>query len=107
MGRIYVDRRIKEYMVRLVAATRRPQEFGLGIEPYVRHGGSPRATLGLQAAGKARAFLDHRGFVTPEDVKAVAHEVLRHRVAITYEAQAEGLTADDLVGKVLDAVRVP
>jgi len=103
---IHVDGRVKDYMVALVDATRNPGRHGLSLDPYIRHGASPRATLGLLAAGKARAFLAGRGYVTPQDVKGAAMEVLRHRIGMTFEADAEGLTGDHMVERMLDAVHV-
>jgi len=106
--RVYLDRRIREYILDLVAATRTPREAGLGdLAELVAFGASPRATLFLARAAKALALVRGRGFVLPEDVKAVAPDVLRHRVIPTYEAEAEEITADDLVGRVLERVEVP
>jgi MoxR-like ATPase len=107
MHLIYVDDRIKDYCVRLVQATRRPKEFGLDLEGLVQYGASPRATICLVAAGRAHAFLRGRGFVTPDDVKAVGPDVLRHRLILSFEAEAESVTADEVVQRVLDAVEVP
>ncbi len=104
---IYVDDRIKDYAVRLVQATRRPKDFKLDLEGLVQFGASPRATLYLVAAGRAHAFLRGRGFVTPEDIKAIGHDVLRHRLILSFEAEAESVTADELVQRVFDAVEVP
>jgi MoxR-like ATPase len=104
---IYVDERIKDYAVRLVHATRRPKEFGLDLEGLVQYGASPRATLCLVAAARAHAFLRGRGFVTPDDVKAVGHDVMRHRVILSFEAEAESVTSDEVVQRVLDTVEVP
>ena len=88
--------------------TRKPREHGLpDLEPLIEYGASPRATLALGACARAHAFLRGREYVVPEDVKAVAPDVLRHRVITTYEAEAEELTSDDLVRRVLDSVRVP
>jgi MoxR-like ATPase len=107
MHAIYVDDRIKDYAVRLVHATRRPKEFKLDLEGLVQYGASPRATLALIAAGRAHAFIRGRGFVSPEDVKAVGHDVLRHRLILSFEAEAEGVTPDAVVQRVFDAVEVP
>ena len=104
---IYMDDKIKDYIVDLVHATRRPAEFGLDVAPLIEHGASPRATIWLTLAAKAQAFLSGRGFVTPQDVKSVALAVLRHRVIASYEAEAEELTSDDIVKKILDHVEVP
>jgi len=107
MYAIYVDERIKDYAVRLVHATRRPADFNLDLEGLLQYGASPRATLYLIAAGRAHAFLRGRGFVTPEDIKAIGPEVLRHRLILSFEAEAEAITADELVQRVFDAVEVP
>jgi MoxR-like ATPase len=104
---IYVDDRLKDYMVNLVLATRDPKAFGLDMGGLIRWGASPRATIALLKASRSHAFLRLRPFVTPEDVKAVAFDVLRHRVVLTYEAEAEDMTTDDVVRRVLDAVEVP
>jgi len=107
MFAIYVDDRVRDYAVRLVQATRRPKDFKLDIEGLVQYGASPRATLHLVSAARGHAFLRGRGFVTPEDVKAVGHDVLRHRLILSFEAEAESVTADALVQRVFDAVEVP
>jgi MoxR-like ATPase len=107
MHAIYVDDRIKDYVVRLVHATRRPREFNLDLEGLVQYGASPRATLALVAAGRAHAFLRGRGFVSPEDIKAIGHDVLRHRLILSFEAEAESVTPDQVVQRVFDAVEVP
>ena len=104
---IYMDDKVKDYIVALVYATRDPQRYGLDLEPYIRHGASPRATISLTLASKANAFLNGRGFVTPQDVKAIAMDVLRHRVMVTYEADAEGLSSEHIVAKILDEIPVP
>jgi MoxR-like ATPase len=105
--RIYVDDRIKDYAVRLVQATRRPREFRLDLEGLVQYGASPRATLHLVSGARAHAFLRGRGYVTPEDVKAVGADVLRHRLILSFEAEAEGVRPDEVVQRVFDAVEVP
>ncbi|NMC62957.1 MAG: MoxR family ATPase [SAR324 cluster bacterium] len=104
---IYMDDKIKDYIVSLVYATRNPDDFKLDLKPYIKLGASPRATLGIVAASKALAFLNGRGYVTPHDVKSIALDVMRHRVAISYEAEAEGISSDDVVQKVLDTIPVP
>ena len=104
---IHMDDRVKDYIVKLVVATREPERFGLDIKPFILNGASPRATINLTLASKAVAFLEGRGYVTPQDVKTVAMDVMRHRVSVTYEAEAEELTSEDLVGKVLETVPVP
>jgi MoxR-like ATPase len=104
---IYVDERIKRYIVSLVVATRDPRALGLSLEGMIRYGASPRATIGITLAAKAWAFLQGRGYVTPQDVKAIAADVLRHRVAVTYEAEAERVTAEGIVTTILDHVAIP
>jgi len=106
--RVYLDRRIREYILDLVAATRIPRDAGLGdLEEWVAFGASPRATLFLARAAKALALVRGRGYVMPEDVKEVAPDILRHRVIPTYEAEAEEVSAEDLVGRILERVEVP
>ncbi len=107
VDRVYVDDKIKRYIVDLVHATRRPAEFGLNIAPYVQYGASPRASIFLARGARARAFLEGRGYVTPEDIKAIGPDVLRHRLLVTYEAEAEDLTADHLLQRVFDHLPVP
>ncbi|MGB1250622.1 MAG: AAA family ATPase [Candidatus Promineifilaceae bacterium] len=105
---IYVDDKIKDYVLDLVGATRRPGEFGLtNLRSLISFGGSPRATIFLVKAARAHAFLNGRGFVTPDDVKQIAPDVLRHRITITYEAEAEEVTSDDLVQRILHHIEVP
>ncbi len=105
---VYVDDKIKQYIVDVVFATREPQKFGLErLKPLISWGASPRASLFLLNAARAHAFLKHRGYVIPEDIKAVAMDVLRHRVILTYEAEAEELTAEDIIRQIFDEVEVP
>jgi MoxR-like ATPase len=104
---IYVDDKIKDYIVDLVLATRNPGEFNIPAGSLVEFGASPRATICLTIGAKALAFLDGRGYVVPQDVKDIAAEVLRHRIVLTYEAEAEEKTADDVVRLILDHVAVP
>jgi len=104
---IFMDDKIKEYIVSLVYATRTPANYNLDLEPYIKNGASPRATINLAKSSRALAFLNGRGYVTPQDVKSVAMDVLRHRVALTYEAEAEDLTSEHIVQKILDTVPVP
>jgi len=105
---IYADERIKGYLVELVAATRDPKAYGLSdLADFVSYGASPRATLALLATARARAFLAGRGYVVPEDVKDVAPDVLRHRVLLSYEAEAENVTSDQVVKRLLERVEVP
>ncbi len=105
---IYVDEKIKNYIVDLVFATRDPKSAGLEkLASFISYGASPRATIFLTQAAKAYAFLNGRGFVTPEDIKAIGLDVLRHRVLLSYEAEAEDITADRIVKQIFDAVDVP
>jgi MoxR-like ATPase len=104
---IYVDDKIKEYVLSLIFATREPEAAGLDWAPLIQYGASPRASIYLVAAAKGHAFLHGRGYVTPEDIKAIGPDVLRHRVIVSYEAEAEETTSDDLVRKLFDAVEVP
>ena len=104
---VYMDAKIEEYIVDLIEATRNPAASNLDIGEWIRHGGSPRATIYLAMAARARAMLQGRGYVIPQDVKSVAPDVLRHRVMVTYEAEAEDLTSEDIVQRVLDGVEVP
>jgi len=106
-GTVFMDEKIKTYILNLVFATREPQRFGLDLAPLIAYGASPRATLALTQLSRARALMRGRAFVIPEDVKAVGPEVLRHRILITYEAEAEDLTSDDIVTTLLDHVEVP
>ena len=105
---IYMDSQVERYIVELVFATREPTQCGLReLDPLVAFGASPRATICLARTARAHAFLRHRGYVTPEDVRSVAMDVLRHRIILTYEAEAEEVTSEDVVTRVLDTVEVP
>jgi len=104
---IYMDEKIEEYIVSLVEATRKPEMYKLDIGQLIRYGASPRATIFLAMASKANALLEGRGYVTPQDVKTVALNVLRHRVIVTYEAEAEEKTSEDLIEQILESVDVP
>ena len=105
---IYLDDKVKSYIVDLVFATREPEQVGLAkLKPMILYGASPRASLALARTARARAFLEGRGFVTPQDVKSVGTMVMRHRVQTTYEAEAEGLTSEQVLKTVFDTVRVP
>jgi MoxR-like ATPase len=108
LRQVYVDDKVKEYIVNIVFATREPEKYGLAdIKDLIAFGASPRATIYLNLAAKANAFIKGRGYVTPEDVKAIGPDVLRHRVLCTYEAEAEEVTSDDIVQKIFNAVEVP
>jgi len=104
---IHLEEKLRDYIVNVVDATRHPARYGLKIETLVRYGASPRASVFLAMAAKCAVLLDGREFVTPQDVKDVAGDVLRHRVLLTYEADAEGITSDQVIAKVLGAVEVP
>jgi MoxR-like ATPase len=108
MNTIYVDEKVKDYILNIVFASREPARFGLkDLEDAILYGASPRATIGLVQAARAHAFLRHRGFVTPEDVKALGLDVLRHRIALTYEAEAEELTQEKIIQRIFERVEVP
>jgi MoxR-like ATPase len=108
VDRIYIDPRVKDYIVNLVQATRLPKEYKLAqLDGLLAYGASPRASIALVRVSKAHAFLRHRGFVTPDDVKAVAPSVMRHRILLSYEAEAEGTGADDILARILQTVEVP
>jgi len=104
---IYIDDKLQDYIVDIVFATREPKAYGIDVEEMIAYGASPRASIYLNQAAKAYAFLQGRGYVTPQDVKSIGLDVLRHRVLLTYEAEAEELTADDIVMKIFDNVEVP
>lgn len=105
---IYVDAKIEQYILDLVFATRFPDKYRLGkLKPLIAFGGSPRASINLAKAARVHAFIQHRGYVIPEDVRAVATDVLRHRIGLTYEAEAENMQTEDIVREILDAVEVP
>ncbi|MDG2370584.1 MAG: MoxR family ATPase [Flavobacteriales bacterium] len=106
--KIYMDEKIEQYIVDIVFATREPAEFQLkDIEPLIAFGGSPRASIALANASKAYAFIKRRGYVIPEDVRAVAHDVLRHRIGLSYEAEAENITSVEIINTILNKVDVP
>lgn len=108
VDQVYVDEKVKNYIVEIVMATRKPKDFGLGkIANLVAVGGSPRASISLIRASKAHAFLRGRGYVTAEDIKAIAYSVLRHRLILTYEAEAENVKSDEIVKEILGTVEVP
>ena len=107
VDQIYIDDKIKDYVVNIVFATREPQAYQLDLGPLIEYGASPRATLYLTLAAKAHAFLQGRGYVTPQDVKSIGPDVLRHRVIVTYEAEAEEVDADEVVRRVFEGVPVP
>ena len=104
---IYMDDRVKEYILEIVFATRNPDEFGLDIAPLIEFGASPRATLFLAQASRAHAFIRARGYVTPEDVKSIGADVLRHRLILSYEAEAENVKPEEIIQRIFDTVEVP
>ena len=105
---VYMDEKIERYIVDLVFATRYPQDYGLSsLKDMISFGGSPRASISLALAARAYAFIKHRGYVIPEDVRAVAHDVLRHRIGLSYEAEANNMTCDEIISEILNAVQVP
>jgi len=107
VDRIFIDERIKDYIVNLVVATRDPGTVKAPVKELIQYGASPRATIALTVASRAKAFLDGRGYVTPQDVKDVALDVLRHRIGLSYEAEALERTSDDVVRTLLEHVPVP
>lgn len=108
INELYIDPRVEEYIVDLVLATRDPARHRLhGLEPLIEFGASPRASINLNLASRAHAFLHHRAYVTPEDVRSVVMDVLRHRIIVTYEAEAEEVTSEMIVQRILDAIEVP
>ncbi len=108
LNELYMDERVERYIVDLVIATRDPNSFHLpDLVPLIEYGASPRATINLNLAARAHAFLCHRAYVTPEDVRSIAMDVLRHRIAVTYEAEAEEMEAEVIIQKILDKIEVP
>ena len=105
---VYVDERIEQYVANIVMATRNPENYGLAdLKKYINFGGSPRASINLALAARTTAFLKRRGYVVPEDVREIVHDVLRHRIGLTYEAEAEEMTADGIIKAIIDKVEVP
>lgn len=104
---IYADDTIKTYVSEVVDATRNPEEYGLDVADYIEYGASPRASLWLILAGKAHAMMQGRGYVKPEDVQAVSYETLRHRILLTYEAEAEEISSDEIISQILDMIKIP
>jgi len=104
---IYIDEKIKDYIIDIVCATREPEKYGLQLKNFINYGASPRATIYLAVAAKAHAFIQQRGYVTPQDVKSIGPDVLRHRVIVSYEAEAEDKTSEDVIKAIFDNVEVP
>jgi MoxR-like ATPase len=108
VNQVYLDDKLRDYVVDVVTATRSPKDFGLkGIGDFIEWGASPRASIYLAQAGRAHAFLEHRGFVIPDDIKSIGPDVLRHRIILTYEAEAEEISAEDVIRKLFEHVEVP
>ena len=108
IGQVYIDEKIRDYIVNVIHATREPRSYGLSeMADFIEYGASPRATIYLNLAARAHAFLRHRGYVTPEDVKAVGADILRHRIILTYEAEAEEITSEDIIRRLFEHVEVP
>ncbi len=104
---IYIDEKVKDYIVNIVCATRQPGMYGLKLDNFISYGASPRATIYLAVAAKAHAFVQQRGYVTPQDVKSIGPDVLRHRVIVSYEAEAEDKTSEDIIKAIFDNIEVP
>jgi MoxR-like ATPase len=104
---IYIDEKIKDYIVDVVCATRDPKKYGIDLGNFINYGASPRATIYLAIAAKAHAFIQQRGYVTPQDVKSIGMDVLRHRVIVSYEAEAEEKTSEDIIKTIFDNIEVP
>lgn len=108
MKEIYMDEKIESYILNVIFATRYPEKYNMpNLKPYILFGSSPRGSISMALAAKANAFLNQRGFVVPEDVKSVAKDVLRHRIGITYEAEAENITSEDIIDQILNSVKAP
>ncbi|NGX58470.1 MAG: ATPase RavA [Chlamydiae bacterium] len=107
VDQIYIDDKVTDYILEVVFATRFPKEHGVDIEGLLQFGASPRASIALQICGKAHAFLEGRGYVTPHDIKSIGHEVLRHRIRRSYEAEAEEISPDDILDKIFSTIQVP
>ena len=108
VNQVYVDEKIEQYVTDIVFATRYPDRYGMPeLKDMITFGGSPLASINLASAARAYAFIKHRGYVVPEDVRAVAHDVLRHRIGLSYEAEASNVTSEDIVSKIINKVEVP
>ena len=107
VDRVHVDDKVRDYVVQVVFATRRPEQYQLDLKHLIQFGASPRATINLTLAAKAWALLQGRAYVTPEDIKSIGPDVMRHRIILTYEAEAEGVTTDDLIRKIFNTIPVP
>ena len=108
VSQVYIDEKIEQYIADIVFATRYPERYGLGdLKDMIAFGGSPRASISLAKAARSYAFVKHRGYVVPEDVRAMAHDVLRHRVGLSYEAEAANVTSEEIVSQIINKVEVP
>ena len=108
VNEVYIDEKIEQYIANIVFATRYPDRYGLAdLKDMITFGGSPRASISLAKAARAYAFIKHRGYVVPEDVRAVAHDVLRHRIGLSYEAEASDVTSEEIVSRIINKVEVP
>lgn len=105
---VYIDEKIEQYIADIVFATRYPEKYGLDeLKDLITFGGSPRASINLAKASRAYAFIRHRGYVVPEDVRAVAHDVLRHRIGLSYEAEANNIRSEEIISRIINKVEVP
>jgi MoxR-like ATPase len=105
---VYMDEKIEKYILNIIFATRFPEEYRLAdLKPLISFGASPRGSINLAMASKCYAFIKRRGYVIPEDVRAVVHDVLRHRIGVTYEAEAENITSEEIINKIVNEVEVP
>ena len=103
-----MDEKIEQYILDIVFASRQPEEYGLkDLKPLINYGGSPRASINLARAAKAYAFLKRRGYVIPEDIRNICMDIMRHRIGLTYEAEAENITQEDIINKIINTVEVP
>ena len=108
VNEVYIDEKIEQYIADIVFASRYPERYGLPeLKDMITFGGSPRASINLAKAARAYAFIKHRGYVVPEDIRAVAHDVMRHRIGLSYEAEASNVTSEDIVSKIINKVEVP
>lgn len=105
---VYIDEKIEQYIADIVFATRYPERYGLeDLKDMISFGGSPRASINLAKAARAYAFIKHRGYVVPEDIRAVAHDVLRHRIGLSYEAEANNVSSEEIISRIINKVEVP
>ena len=108
VNQVYLDEKIEQYIADIVFATRYPERYGLKeLKNFITYGGSPRASINLAKAARAYAFIKHRGYVIPEDVRAVAYDVLRHRIGLSYEAEADSVNSEEIISKIINKVEVP